>query len=150
MGGGEGDPDDVGEGVLGQHRLLRGGEEKDGEAVGVGMFLRYRPTYCEGDWGVEGDGSGVLWRGRIGFGKCGDVVDGLAVLSLWDSLSVISNGIRLSMRSFERDDSLSSCCVKLMELSAPDRSTWSSALSSEVSNRALLSRPGGESGFVTS
>ena len=82
--------------------------------------------------------------------KRGDVLDGPAVLILWDSLSMIFNGIRLSPRSLEIDDSLSSCCVELIELSAPDRFTWSSALSSEVSNRALLLSPGGESGLVTS
>ena len=41
VGGGEGYLDDVGEGVLGRHWLLCGGEENDGEAAGVGLFRRY-------------------------------------------------------------------------------------------------------------
>ena len=98
-------------------------------------------------------------------GKCGGVIDGLVALHLWDSLSAMANGANPSLKSLERDDpgsnlgrsSLSPSCVDIIqsvcsaiELSAPDRSTWPSVLSSEVSNRALLSRPGGESGFVTS
>ena len=38
VGGGEGDEDDAGKGVLGRHGLFLGGEENDGEAVGVGPF----------------------------------------------------------------------------------------------------------------
>ena len=38
VGGGEGDSEDVGECVLGRHRLFLGGEENDREAAGVGLF----------------------------------------------------------------------------------------------------------------
>ena len=105
-------------------------------------------AYCEGELGVEGDEIGVFWRNQTGIGRRGDGANGFVVLSPCDALSVIFNGTRLSPRSFEKINFPYSRCVEMTGLAVPDRSTRSSALSSEVSNRALLSRTGREVGSL--
>ena len=119
-----------------------------GRRLGLICFLRYRSAYCEGESGVEGDEIDVFWRNQTGIGRRGDGASRFVVLSHCDVLSVIFNGTRLSLVSCRKTDLSSSCCVEMMGLAASDQSTWSSALSSGVSNRALLSRPGGEVGSV--
>ena len=98
---------------------------------------------CESESGVEGDEIDVFWRNRTRIWGRGDGANGFVVLSPCNVLSVIFNGTRLSPVPCKETDPSSTCCVKMMGLVASDQSAWSSELSSEVSNRALLSRPGG-------
>ena len=89
VGGGEGDLDDTGEGVLGLHRPACSAGEGDGEGVGSGVLWQYRLAHGRGG-GVR---EGVLFIG-----------DGFGLLHRWNFLSTMLSGARPSLNSFERGD----------------------------------------------